>query len=121
MNLRNRIIVYCYEVNILLFLVQISEGDHRSSLHLSQSHLETSNRLHDMVTSTASSSRLHDPTSPTGGAGGSLEEQMREMREESSLLHDQVGKQETELHKMRAQLGSLREERDRLKRRVMYR
>ena len=41
-----------------------------------------------------------------------------QLRGENSELQLQVGRQETELNKVRAQIGSIREERDRLKRKV---
>ena len=47
-----------------------------------------------------------------------IEAEMLAMREGYTELQLQVGRQETELNKLRAQAGSIREERDRLKRKV---
>ena len=47
-----------------------------------------------------------------------MESEMLAVREDNTELQLQVGRQETELNKLRAQTGSIREERDRLKRKV---
>ena len=46
------------------------------------------------------------------------ESQLIQLQQENGLIKDKVGRQETELNRLRAQLGSVREDRDRLKRRV---
>ena len=48
-----------------------------------------------------------------------IEAEMLAMREDNGELQLQIGRQETELNKLRAQTGSIREERDRLKRKVL--
>ncbi len=47
-----------------------------------------------------------------------MEAELLALRDGHSDLHGQVARQETELNKLRAQMGSVREERDRLKRKV---
>lgn len=64
------------------------------------------------------SGQLIPPVPPRTTDIHRMEAEMLAMREDNGGLQLQVGRQETELNKLRAQLGSIREERDRLKRKV---
>ena len=46
-------------------------------------------------------------------------DELRQLQEENGALQQQVGHQEAEVNKLRSQLHSYREERDRLRRQVM--
>ncbi len=59
-----------------------------------------------------------DPSGVTSRDLTQYEVELRQLQDENSALQEQVGRQETELNKLRAQLGGVREERDRWKRRV---
>lgn len=47
-----------------------------------------------------------------------FEAQLIQLQQENGLLQDKVARQETDLNRLKVQLGSVREDRDRLKRRV---
>ncbi len=64
------------------------------------------------------SEHLTPPVPPRTTEIHRVEAEMLGLRENNSELQLQVGRQETELNKLRAQTGSIREERDRLKRKV---
>ena len=47
-----------------------------------------------------------------------MQHQVQTLKTENTGYQDQIGRQETELNKLRATIGSVREERDRFKRKV---
>lgn len=47
-----------------------------------------------------------------------LQEEISSLREENSMLHDRIGRQEADLNKYRAAIGSTQEEHENLKKKV---